>query len=182
MGAILNAKNERTKRIIHLMITDKCNRNCKYCCNKQYDVNEIPVVTTEELLDAECIFLTGGEPFAYSDPVVAAFQLRHLFSNIQRVYVYTNALELAEYLKDKKAPLVYLDGLTISIKNAKDKRAFEEVISKDERVLRLKSNWLYVFKGFEDVECPSQFQKKVREWQDAFVAAPDSIFRRTIFN
>lgn len=180
--SVLNPKNDQTKKVIHLMITNRCNRDCKYCCNKQYDVYKIPIVTPEELLDAEQVFLTGGEPFAYADPVGKAYQLRNFFPNIQKVFVYTNAFELAEYLKDKNAPMVFLDGLTISIKNAKDKQAFEEIVSKDDRVLRLKSNRLYVFKGFEDVECPPQFKKMIREWQEKFNAAPDSIFRRVEFN
>ena len=47
--AILNERNENTKGIIHLLTTALCNRDCKYCCNKQYDMNEIPYVTDSEL-------------------------------------------------------------------------------------------------------------------------------------
>jgi hypothetical protein len=36
------------KPVMHLLITDKCDRDCKWCCNKQYDVNDIPVATKEE--------------------------------------------------------------------------------------------------------------------------------------
>lgn len=180
MAAFLNEKNEETKKVIHLMITDKCNRNCPDCCNKQYDVSKIPVVTSDELLDAEQIYLTGGEPFAFADPVEKAFQLRNLFPNIEKVIVYTNAYELAQYLENDN-PLVFIDGLTISIKDKRDKEAFENVISKSLKVLQLKSNRLYVFKGFEDVECPSEFEKFSREWQKDFVAAQGSIFRRTAF-
>ena len=180
--SVLNPKNEQTEKIIHLMITDKCKRNCKYCCNKQYDVHKIPVVTHEELQKAEYVFLTGGEPFAFADPDAVACRLKFRYSNIQKVIAYTNAWELAEYLRIKYHPLFNLDGLTISIKDSKDKDVFESVISKDERVLKLASNRLYVFKGFEDVECPSQFVKMTREWQESFNAAPDSIFRRVEFD
>ena len=39
--AKLNEKTEETKKIIHLMITEKCNRKCPDCCNNQYDLNSI---------------------------------------------------------------------------------------------------------------------------------------------
>lgn len=70
--AQLNEKTDITKRNVHIMITNRCYRNCPFCCNKQYDVNEIPIVTNEELEEAENIFLTGGEPFAFADPCMTA--------------------------------------------------------------------------------------------------------------
>ena len=30
------------KPVMHLLITDKCDRDCKDCCNKQYDVKSTP--------------------------------------------------------------------------------------------------------------------------------------------
>ena len=58
--ALLNEKNSITEKIVHIMITDKCNRKCPHCCNNQYDIYSIPVVTDEELKRAEYVFLTGG--------------------------------------------------------------------------------------------------------------------------
>ena len=62
--AILNERNENTKGVIHLLTTTLCNRDCKYCCNKQYDMNEILYVTDSELREAHTLCLTGGEPFS----------------------------------------------------------------------------------------------------------------------
>ena len=45
--AKLNDRTDKTKGIIHLMVTSLCDRNCPYCCNKQYDLNDIPYVTDE---------------------------------------------------------------------------------------------------------------------------------------
>lgn len=39
------------KPVMHLLITDKCDRDCKWCCNKQYDVNDIPVATKEDIVN-----------------------------------------------------------------------------------------------------------------------------------
>lgn len=34
---------------IHLMVTPLCDRTCKYCCNNSYTLNDIPIITDEEL-------------------------------------------------------------------------------------------------------------------------------------
>lgn len=174
--ASLNEKNDITKKIIHLMITEKCNRKCPDCCNNQYDMTAIEKITEDELREAEIIFLTGGEPFAYADPCTLAFFIKKNFPNIKKVFVYTNAIELADYLMANH--IKNIDGLTISIKNRKDKQVFENVIAKNKEVLALESNWLYVFPGFEDTKAPACFNKKSRFWQKDFKPATDSIFRR----
>lgn len=46
-NATLNDKNENTKKIIHIMVTTLCNRNCKFCCNKMYNLNDIPYVSVK---------------------------------------------------------------------------------------------------------------------------------------
>ena len=150
----------------HIMVTSLCDRDCEYCCNKQYDLNSIPYITKEELDQMKHIYITGGEPFAYSNPCEIAMNLKLCHKNIESVIVYTNAMELAYYLlRDGK--IFCIDGVTVSIKNYTDKHSFEKCISKDPQILRLPSNRLYVFPGFEDVECPPQF-----------VPAPNCIFRK----
>lgn len=49
----LNPRTEKTKKVMHLMVTSLCDRDCKYCCNKQYDLNSIPYATDEELRGVE---------------------------------------------------------------------------------------------------------------------------------
>ena len=56
----LNEKNEFTKKVVHLLITSLCNRNCPYCCNKQYSLDDVPYITDEELKETEVLCLTGG--------------------------------------------------------------------------------------------------------------------------
>lgn len=176
--AILNEKNDNTKEVIHLMITDKCNRKCPDCCNNQYNINDIPIITSEELSEAKRIYLTGGEPFAYSNPNEIARLLKTFFPNIEKIIVYTNALELFDYIIKEGTSLSDIDGLTISIKDSRDSFIFRNHLVNNKEILRLSNNRLYVFKGFEDIECPASFHKSVREWQKEFVAAPNSIFRR----
>jgi MoaA/NifB/PqqE/SkfB family radical SAM enzyme len=80
------------KKIIHIMVTSLCKRNCEYCCNKQYDLNDIPYVTDEELRNAHTLLLTGGELFAFANPPEIAQYYKSRYPNIKAVYVYSNAL------------------------------------------------------------------------------------------
>ena len=172
----LNEKNEKTKRIVHLMVTSKCDRNCKHCCNKQYALTDVAVASKEDYLDAKQIFLTGGEPFAYTDPCEIAKQLKTEYPNIEKIMVYTNAYELAEYLKNHE--LHDIDGLTISIKTKRDQTCFEQEIAINKGINQLESKWVYVFDGFHDTFNPEGFSMQRRTWQADFTPANDSIFRR----
>lgn len=162
---MLNKYTEQTKYNIHLLVTDKCDRNCPFCCNKQYDLDAIPVVSDEELKIAKRIFLTGGEPFSYTDPCKIARSIKEKY-NVE-IYVYTNAEPLERYLLTND--LYGIDGLTISIKSKGDERSFERI---KHNIDPLK-NRVYVFPGYHTEE-----KHVKRMWQEEFTPAPDSIFRR----
>ena len=57
----LNEKTEETVKKIHLMVTNLCTRNCPNCCNKCYSLNDIPVVTDDELIKEFADYCAGGE-------------------------------------------------------------------------------------------------------------------------
>ena len=174
--AKLNERTDETKKIIHIMITDKCNRKCPDCCNNQYDINLIERVTAEELREAEIIFLTGGEPFAYyPDPCSLAHKIKQTYPNIKQVMIYTNAYELVTYLK-MGGVLHDLDGLTISIKSKKDMEAIKYLIEHDS-LKNIASIRTYVFDGFQTY-IPANWDPRRRVWQKDFKPATDSIFRR----
>lgn len=176
--AVLNEKNENTIKNIHLMVTSLCDRNCPYCCNKQYDLSTIPQVTDEELRSAENIFLTGGEPFAFSQPNEVADWLKCKYKNIKKVIVYTNAYELYCYLA-KNGSLEHIDGLSVSLKEFRDKDYFEGILTYLKDYMKCKNNRLYYFGDFliEGLNTTG-FDVFRREWQTDFVPAPGSIFRR----
>ncbi len=175
--AELNPKTDETKKVIHLMVTPLCDRNCKYCCNKQYDINDIPYVTAEELREAEVLCLTGGEPFLFTDPCWIARHYKRRYSNIKKVYVYTNAKELYLWLMDYHL-IRNIDGLNISIKNKDDLDFFNNlVLNYQHNFKQCTSNRVYIF----DNLIPDDFgifEPIIREWQKDFKPAPDSIFRR----
>lgn len=161
-------------RIIHLLVTPLCKRDCPHCCNKQYDLGSVPVVTEKELKNCHTVLITGGEPYAFTLPDKIARHLKRKYPNINRVYVYTNALEYYVYNKSDNENI---DGVSMSIKTELDKRTFEYIVN-SRNLLKLESNRLYVF---DDRLVPSDlgnFTLVKREWQENFVPADDSIFRR----
>ena len=175
---MLNEYTPETARNIHLLTTSLCYRNCPYCCNKQYDLSTIPQVSKEELRHAENIFLTGGEPFVFSQPNQIAIYLKENYWNLKRVIVYTNAFELHHYLLCGGS-LEAIDGLTISVKEYVDKARFKEITSFLKKYPYCNSNRLYYFdKSLIEGLDTSGFEVFAREWQPDFVPAPDSIFRR----
>lgn len=177
MSKHLNEETSKTEKVIHLLVTILCDRNCSYCCNKQYSLDDVPYVTEEELNKAEIICLTGGEPFEYSQPNEIAKYLKQRYKNIKNVYVYTNAVEFAQYLQQKNGKIENIDGVNVSIKNVTDSIAFDKHIVSNPDVLKLKSNLLYVF-GCLRPEMTGNFILKYRVWQTDFIPADDSIFRK----
>ena len=161
----------------HILVTSLCDRDCKYCCNKQYDLNSIPYITDEELRRMKRIYLTGGEPFKYANPCAIATMLKSKYKNIESVIVYANAKELANYLLFEVS-IYGIDGVTVSVKTDEDQLAFERIVVCNRSIAGLPSNRLYLFPGFEDTYRSNHFDTLKRDWQKEFVAAPNSIFRK----
>lgn len=180
--ATLNDYNDKTKKVIHLMVTSLCLRNCPHCCNKQYDLNDIPYVTDEELKECEVLCLTGGEPFEFANPEKIAIYYKKMYKNIKKVYVYTNALELYNFCR--RNYLTYtndIDGYNISIKTKADVEAFYNM--KDYSRFGFKENRLYVFDELIteptiSTMTPYKWVVTQRNWQEDFKPADDSIFRK----
>lgn len=173
----LNKRTEKTKGVIHLLVTPLCDRNCKFCCNKQYDLKKVPFVTNEELSEAHTLLLTGGEPFKYSNPIMIADYYKRRYPNIKKIYVYTNASELHTFLLNNNIQRNTIDGLSVSIKDEFDYMSFDYLINLKE-IATLSSNRLYVFDKRLIPDDLGNFQLIMREWQEDFIPATDSIFRR----
>ncbi len=178
----LNEYTNKTKRVIHLMVTSLCLRNCPHCCNKQYSLDDIPYVTDEELKQCEVLCLTGGEPFEFTNPEKITSYYKKRYSNIKKVYVYTNALELYNFCR--RNYITYsndIDGYNISIKTKADVEAFYKM--KDYSRFSSRDNRLYVFDNLieeETIPTITNYSWTVtkRSWQPDFEPADDSIFRK----
>lgn len=174
-------------KIIHLYVIDKCYHDCTLCCNKQYDVEKIPVVTVEELKNAETICITGGEPFMYDRLMFFVRDLREQYPNIQNVYVYTSGAFLARYVYHGKS-MAYYDGVNMCPKNWFDIMQLKEELLSNEDALslfsRMKSSRIYVLDTLPKEDQKYLFSLNLpnteiipRSWQEKF-EPNGGIFRR----
>lgn len=163
---------------LHLVVTTLCDRNCAWCCNRQYDIKNLEYVTDADLRWADMLCLTGGEPFQYTNPLELASYYEHKYPNIQAgVVVYTNAFELWSYRLDDGHIDRRIDGLNISIKNKHDARVFNEHLICDDDIKNLPLNRVYNFTN-ENLIHSDHFEYIQREWQQNFVPAPNCRFKR----
>ena len=128
---------------LRLLITEKCNRNCEGCCNKDYDLENLPKIDNHFLYWDE-ILLTGGEPMLIPQII------RNLASKIRSVnqcpiYVYTAKVDDLQAIL---STLFFVDGLTVTLHEQKDVKPFL-------RFNKVIPNWvrkqlrLNIFKGIK---------------------------------
>ena len=116
--------------IIHLMDNSKCTNRCKNCCNNQYNLDKVPVVTVEELQNAKVVLLTGGEPFLLADIHDFVKSLRWQYQNIEKLYIYTSGYAMYK-TRDKWLCYgdfgLYVDGINFSPKCNGDEKAIKKL-------------------------------------------------------
>lgn len=170
---------------IHLFLLEKCDHTCKLCCNKQYDIDKIPVITVDELKQAETILFTGGEPFLIGNELSSlASGIKTQYPNIKNIYVYTSGASLLGYLEDYNT-LYHFDGVSIAPKNKNDMECLETLFLEYDRGLNnLRSNRIHMFPEFKN-KIESLYNSSDihhtelidREWQETFEPGP-GVFRR----
>ena len=178
---------------LHLLVTAKCNNNCPLCCNREYNLLEIPVVQVEELAKAGTLCITGGEPLIFTD------QVKHLLrnykymvgsSNPKKVYIYTTGRNMTlDVLEDL---ILYWDnplvsGFSIGPKSYQDWKQIEWLVEEHHDTMSKLNNRLYLFpeweQTFKDInkenpDISEIFEVIPRKWQKSFKPAKNSIFRR----
>lgn len=183
-------------KVAHIIVTDKCGHNCPMCCNRNYDIHEVPHITKKELEDVETICLTGGEPFMSKDIDMFIDKLRPY---AKKLYVYASGAELYNYWK-KNYKVPNIDGLSLSPKTMSDYQLLIELLQDDcfLAMLRWKSNRLYIFikpidpanfQTEEDLDAVSKlinlaqssFKVFFRVWKDEIISPKGEIFRNINF-
>ena len=166
------------KPTLHLLTTSLCLRNCKHCCNKQYDLNSVPYASKKDFISVEEVCLTGGEPVIFSDVNCIASYLKQNYKNIKKVYVYANAVELYLTLKRRGINPLVIDGISLSIKRYADVEAFKAICLFG-WLREIESVYVYVFDNLiSEKDIPDGWKFIKREWQEKFKPAPNSIFRK----
>lgn len=187
-------------KVAHIIVTDKCGNKCPMCCNKNYNIHTIPLITKEELESVETICLTGGEPFMSPNIGDIISRLRPYCKNL---YVYASGYELYQYWKAHKT-LHDITGLSLSPKTLRDWNAIfmldQDREFRDYLWEKVLSNRLYVFVRkynsagyvvsttndnivYNVINGVSHLPFKIifREWKDEIVSPDGEIFRNIDF-
>ena len=180
-----------TPEVMHLYITSYCGHNCQLCCNKLYDIKDIPVPTVEELSTINTLCITGGEPFSISfDLNLWVKKMKQQYRNIKQTYVYTSGGALFAYRAGDR--LNNIDGITFSPKNFDDWFRLIPLLNNDydgtlrgNDIRNMKSNRLVVFKeqmgNYEDNKAlfdELNIKPIYRIWDNKFKTPENEIFRR----
>lgn len=95
---------------LRLLITGRCPNNCELCCNKQFDLNSIPIV---DRWDYDEIMITGGEPLLFVGSLITELiSLQSVFNMMgtnPKIYIYT-----ADCTNNAARILPYVDGIVLT--------------------------------------------------------------------
>lgn len=127
------------KGAIHLMINRWCGNSCPLCCNKQYDLDTVPVVTVEELKAAHTVMLTGGDPFYVKSLMDILAHLRYEYHNIEYVYIYTSGFPMFKNEDILRYPEQFfsdVNGINFSPKSISDYAVIREILSNPQYIFQ----------------------------------------------
>ena len=106
------------KKTLRLLLFEECDRSCSGCCNKDWDLNTLPVC--EDFTGYDEIILTGGEPMLYPERILKVVDLIRSVTEVP-IFVYTAKCD---------HPITFLnilsvvDGVTLTLHNKEDVLSF----------------------------------------------------------
>ena len=135
---------------LRLLLFEECGRNCPGCCNRDWDLQALPVC--QDFTPYQIIMLTGGEPMLHPEIIHSAV------TEIRRqtkapIYLYT---AMTQGL-DELMPL--LDGVTLTLHTPDDYLPFWR-FDQSARNLDGKSLRLNIFEEVGPVACSTKWQVK----------------------
>ena len=134
---------------LRLLVTKVCNRSCAGCCNKDFDLDSLPVIT--DFSNYEEIMITGGEPMLFASKILELIAEIRAQNSTCKIYLCTASTDVLE----NRAILSSIDGLQLSLHETNISEMtifnFRQVILKDAREWRKISTRLSVFPEMENV-------------------------------
>lgn len=106
---------------LRLLLTKDCNRHCRGCCNKDWDLNALPVCKSYKGYSE--ILLTGGEPML--NPLL----IRQTVADIRKqnscpIFLYTAKSDDTNLFFDI---LSVVDGVTLTLHTIRDLEPFTRI-------------------------------------------------------
>lgn len=143
---------------LRLLITPNCNRRCPGCCNKDWELDKLPVFDfVENDTKWDIIMVTGGEPMILSESGKLSDIVRSLRFNSPdaQLILYTAWNKNSTQLMNQ---LVAFDGVTLTLHEQTDVEPFIEL----QFYVKLwecldKSNFSKRLNVFKGVEVPKEF-------------------------
>ena len=102
---------------LRLLLFEYCNRKCRGCCNKYFDLKNLEIC--ESFKEYDKILLTGGEPMISPSFVKSTIKLIRMQTNAP-IILYTaktDDFEIFEILE-------MIDGITVTLHVNKDVKSF----------------------------------------------------------
>ena len=166
---------------LRLLVTKYCPKSCEGCCNKDWNLDNLPIIDDFSKYDE--ILITGGEPLAkvQRDITLRIVEFIHIFNPSAQIIVYTASPSGILWLNSMYA----VDGYTLTIHNESDIDALYDlnnvILSNEKYYREFYSLRLNVFKGIElpkelDLRCWTV--KKDIEWIPNCPLPEDEIFMR----
>jgi len=110
---------------LRLLLTTDCNRKCRGCCNKDYDLDSLP--TCRDYSGYKTIMITGGEPLLYPDKIKACVDVIRKQNEDSKIIIYTAMLDDYDKLMNV---LNLVDGVTLTLHTRKDIPKFNRLMQK----------------------------------------------------
>ena len=160
-------------KTLRLLLFSDCNRNCEKCCNKGFDLDNLPVET--DFTKYAAIMLTGGEPMLAPLRIAKAIREINLQTNTP-IYLYTAKVDNTRAIL---LLLQYLAGITVTLHTQKDVANFA-ILSvllsdKDKR----KSLHLNIFDGIDIAGIDTEgWTVKAIKWLDNCPLPENEVFCR----
>ena len=99
---------------LRLLLFEECNRKCRGCCNKDWDLVNLPIC--DNYMGYDQILLTGGEPLLHPFIVAKAVaEIRQQTDTL--IYLYTAKVDELTTLSNI---LSIVDGITVTLHTNRD--------------------------------------------------------------
>ena len=160
---------------LRLLLFKNCNRRCKGCCNKDWDLDALEV--ENDFSGYSEVLMTGGEPMLAPEIVIGtAMKIREQNPNA-KIYVYTAKVDS---LVDVFAVLGFVDGMCVTLHKQKDTISFERLNEALYLTGVKKSLRLNVFKGITlPFTSYDLWERKLdMEWVKNCPLPEDEVFKR----
>lgn len=159
---------------LRLIYTTKCNRNCEGCCNKDWDIENLLIVSDFSSYDE--ILITGGEPLLNVEQLVGSLRVMKAINKKAKIYVYTAISLPCTFLPVLK----HVDGMTLSIHEKADiwsLRALQYVLNEQKAYLN-KSMRLNITYDGEFGGIAEYWKVKKMPWQKNCPLPKDEVLMR----